>query len=139
MTEMPEQPGSANADDRPREGDTEPPARAEPVASEIEGSLGGTPAEQRALQDLRNADVLSPDANADVADLMVRAYVATGGLPSRIVRAAEPSTPMPDLTRSTEGEVVLEGLREQLRDRLMGPSQSPSSHGTPHGPPSHGA
>lgn len=64
------------------------------------------------IAELRAARVLL-DEDPETVELMVQAYLESGGLPSRIVHAGEGAYPVPDLTETSEGREVLDGLSEQ--------------------------
>lgn len=89
----------------------------------------GSAEKERMLTELQDAQLIPPDADADVENLMVQAYLASGGLPSRYVQAGEAVTPLPDMTTSGHGEEVLEGLRNQILSAL--PNHREGSPPTP--------
>lgn len=85
-----------------------PEGEREPTAQERE----------KAIDALTRAEVVAESTATSVRDLMVRAYVHSGGVPARIVSAGGDSPPLPDLTRSAEGRAKLDRLDGFVRDGI---------------------
>jgi hypothetical protein len=87
--------------------------------SHTDGDPGGSPQEeQKAISELEKAEILTKDSAEPVRDLMIRAYLKTDGIPSRIVNTSQGDAPVPDLTTSGRGRRVLDGLDKFIQRRV---------------------
>lgn len=92
------------------------------------GTDNGINRDEIALK-LRDAGVLIGN-KPDVEDLMVDAYLAFGGLPSRIVHPGEDAHPLPDFTASEEGRRLLAELENEVLVRTHATSESAGEEST---------
>lgn len=100
-----------------------------------------------AIDALTRAEVVEEDTGDAVRDLMVRAYVRTGGVPARIVSPGTATPPLPDLTSSAAGRAQLDRLDQLVRDAITalnrressGTDRESSSETEPDLPPGAGA
>jgi hypothetical protein len=74
--------------------------------------------EQKAVEALKEAEIVNASTGQEMSGLMARAFVKEGGVPARIVDASEGSARVPDLTANEAGREALRRLDEYVQQRL---------------------
>lgn len=89
------------------------------LAEQREAEESLSPSEEKeAVAALKEAEILTDSTGEEMGELMVRAFHRDGGVPTRIVEAAEGSARVPDLTTSKEGHEVIARLDKYVDERL---------------------
>jgi hypothetical protein len=98
---------------------TDPAPVADDVGPDIEGPEEPITERQRgdALRDLERARLVGDDTPDEDRDLLVRAVVLMGGVPSRTIGFGVRSAAAPDLTQTDDGRAVLRRLSSMARSR----------------------
>ena len=108
----------------PAEPAAPPPQPGDPGGSDsvMDTPEGPVTADERleALDALKKAEVLEPNASEPATELLIRAYRAHGDVPSRIIGAGQGNAPLPDLSATEDGLAALDRFDQFVRDRLSG-------------------
>jgi hypothetical protein len=75
---------------------------------------------EKAIRALLTAEIIDDQTHEAIRNLLVRAYIRTGGIPARIVHAGEGGASLPDLTADEQGLATLDRLDRYIYERVNG-------------------